>query len=148
MRRVVLAVVVAGHLLSMADVAFSGAVSILGGDVSLVVSSATAGQDPDPAIDCTTASLRYRRSPADPPMKVTVETNLGSPSFILKTEAINATGGTSAGEIVLSTTAQDFLTDVVLTVNRSCDISYTSIALASDGTGSDAHRVTYTIVAQ
>lgn len=148
MRHVVLVLVVTGHLLAMADVALPGSISVLGGDVSLVVSSATAGQDPDPAIDSTTSDLRYRISPSDPTMKITVETNLGSPSFTLKAEAINAAGGTPAGEMVLSTTAQDFLTDVTLTSNRTCDLKYTSVALASDGTGSDAHTVTYTIVAQ
>ena len=73
-------------------------------------------------------------------------TSVGSPMFSLKVVAGSVTGGTAAAEVTLSTTPADFVT-VVATTTGNCDLQYTASATAGQGTGSDAHTVTYTIVA-
>ena len=135
-------------LLAWAGVAPSADITVEGGGVSLAVTSATAGQDPDPDVDQTTADLQYKKDAVDPTQKITAETDLGSPLFTLKVEALNAGDGTPAGELVLSTTAQDFVTSITSETFVFCDLKYTSVALASDGTGTDNHTVTYTMIAQ
>ena len=80
--------------------------------------------------------------------KVTVNTNLVSPLFALKLLALNPTSpGTAAPEVTLSTTPTDFL----LNIGRStgtCSLRYTGVALASQGTGTDTHTITFTVAAQ
>lgn len=137
-----------GLLLVWIDVAPPAVLSVEGGDVTLSISSATAGQDPNPAVDQISSSLNYKSGPVDPTLKITVATDLGSPLFVLRVEAINVGDGSATGEIVLGTTAQDLITGVTSTSLVGCDLKYTSVALASDGVGTDAHTVTYTMVAQ
>lgn len=147
MRRAAPAYTAAVVLAVLTGVAPSATVDVTGGDVSLVVSTATPGQEPDPVIDCS-SGLRFRLSTSDPTMKITVETNLGSPRFSLSVEAVNETHGTPQGEVALDTVARDILCDVISTKNQTCELRYVATALLSDGTGSDAHSVTYTIVPQ
>ena len=143
--RLFLAVLV---LLTWTGVAPAADLTVEGGDVSLSVSSATAGQDPDPDVDETTSDLKYKKDAVDPTMKVTVATNLGSPLFTMKIEAINVGDGNPTGELIVGTAAQDLITSITSEIFAFCDLRYTSIALASDGTGTDNHTVTYTIIAQ
>ncbi|MBD3334864.1 MAG: hypothetical protein GF355_05060 [Candidatus Eisenbacteria bacterium] len=119
-------------------------VGITGGNITLTIDSATPGSDPDDATDATTCDLDWTTNESS--QKITVATDLASPNFTLSVEAINVTGGTSAGAVTLSTTAQDFVTGISTTTG-SCDLSYTASANASDGTGTDVHTVTYTITA-
>ena len=119
-------------------------VAISGGNITLTINSATAGSDPDDATDSTTCDLLWTTNEAS--KKITAETDLAAPNFTLRTEATSVSGGTSAGQVTLSTTAQDFVTGVATTVG-SCDLSYTASATAAQGTGSDVHTVTYTITA-
>jgi hypothetical protein len=79
--------------------------------------------------------------------KVTVSSNLVAPLFTLKIVALNPTAGTAAPELFLSAVPSDFL----LNIGRSsgtCTIRYTGEADASQGTGTDAHVVTFTIQAE
>ena len=137
-----------GLLLIWTGVAPPASLKVQGGDVTLSISSATAGQDPDPVVDQITSNLRYSKGIADPTLKITVATDLGSPVLVLKVEAINVGDGSATGEIVLGTTAQDLVTGVTAESFAYCDLKYSSVALASDGVVTDAHTVTYTMVAQ
>src|SRR5690606_6292921 len=118
-------------------------VAIVGGNVSLVIDSATAGSEPNPDTD-TSTSLDWTTNATG--QKITVATDQAAPNFTLTVEATDATGGTTAGPVALSTTAADFVTGISETTG-SADLSYEASALASDGNGSDVHVVTYTIVA-
>lgn len=134
-------------ILGLPGSAGAGEVTCLGTPY-LAISTATAGQDPDPAVDAS-CKMRYRKlSAAEPTLKITVGTNLGNPAFSLKVEGINAGAGTPTGVVTLGTTAQDFLMDITNTIKKTCDLRYVATALASDGTGTDDHIVTYTIVIQ
>ena len=118
--------------------------SITGGNFTLSISAATAGSNPTDATDNTTTDLNWTTNVAS--KKITVATNLGSPTFTLKVVAQTVSGGTAAAEVTLSTTAADFVTGISTTIG-TCDLSYTAQATAAQGTGSDAHVVTYTLTA-
>jgi len=117
-------------------------VAISGGNLTLTINSSSAGADPDDASDSTTTDLSWTTNEAS--KKITVETDLVSPTYTLEVTASSVTGGTSAGQVTPTTTAQDFVTGISTTTG-SCDLSYNASATASDGTGSDAHTITYTI---
>lgn len=119
-------------------------VAIVGGNVTLTINTATAGSEPTNATDNTTADLNWTTNEAT--KKITVATSLASPTFTLKVLAQNVTGGTAASEVTLSTTATNFVTGISSTTG-GCDLSYTASATAAQGTGSDAHTVTYTLTA-
>jgi hypothetical protein len=81
--------------------------------------------------------------------KISVKTSLGSPKFTLTVQAVSITGvpssaGISAPTVTLSTTSQDFMTGIGLK-RGTCNLLYTGIALASNGTGTDSHTITFTI---
>jgi hypothetical protein len=117
--------------------------AITGGDLTLTINTATAGQEPDDAVDNTTCDLDWTTNEAT--KKITVETNLAAPTFTLKVLAQNVTGGTAEAEVTLSTTgANDFVT-AISTTTGGCDLQYTASATAAQGTGSDVHTVTYTL---
>lgn len=116
--------------------------AITGGNLTLTINTATAGQEPDDAVDNTTCDLDWTTNQAS--KKITVETNLAAPTFTLKALAQNVNGGTAATEVTLSTTPTNFVTDVATTTG-GCDLQYTASATAAQGTGSDVHTVTYTL---
>jgi hypothetical protein len=73
--------------------------AITGGDLILTINTATAGQEPDDAVDNTTCDLDWTTNEAT--KKITVETDLLAPAFALKVVAQNVTGGTAAAEVTL-----------------------------------------------
>lgn len=79
--------------------------------------------------------------------KTTVATNLVSPKFVMKVEALNPTQGTAAPEVVLTNTARDFLLNIGRS-SGSCTIKYTGTATAEQGIGTDSHLITFTIQSQ
>lgn len=79
--------------------------------------------------------------------KVTARTSLGSQIFALRLLATSLTSGTAAPEQTLSTVDNDLL----LNIGRSlgtCTLQYTAVALASQGTGTDIHTITFTVTTQ
>ena len=114
------------------------------GTVTLTIDTATAGSDLDPQSDNTTADMLWTTNEAS--KKITIETDLATPNFTLKAVAQTVTGGTAASEVTVSDTAADFVTGIATTTG-GCDIQYTGEATASQGTGSDAHTITYTVTA-
>lgn len=133
--------------------AWGADISVLGGNVNMTISSATAGQQPDPVTN-EACQLQWSTLVADPTQKITVQTNLASPSFTLAAQALNVSAGdgTAAGEVILSTTAQDFVVSIPPNVPAgdpgTCTLRYTASATAAAGTGTDTHTITYTIVNQ
>lgn len=131
----------------------SADVSVLNGDVELTISSATAGQQPNPVTD-EVCQLQWSTLVSDPTQKITVRTNLATPGFSLIVRAVNVSAGdgAAAGDISLSTTATDFIVDIPAGVPvgdpGTCTVRYTASSTASDGTGTDIHTVTFTIVNQ
>ena len=79
--------------------------------------------------------------------KITASTDLAAPTFELRLVALSPTGGTPAPEFTLSTVSSDLLLDVGRSLGTSA-LQYTGIAYASQGTGTDVHTITFTIVAQ
>ena len=118
--------------------------SISGGNITLTINSATAGSNLDDATDGTTCDLLWTTNETS--KKITAETDLASPDFVLKVTATNVSGGTAAAQVTLSTTATSFVTGIATTVG-SCDLSYAASATAAQGTGSDVHTVLYTLTA-
>ncbi len=116
--------------------------AISGGDIVLTIASAVQGQDPDP-VSNSDASLNWTTNESD--KKIVVETDLAAPLFDLSVEASNISGGTAAGSVAISTTAQDFVTGISLT-SGDCSLLYTAEAEAADGTGTDVHNITYTLI--
>jgi len=79
--------------------------------------------------------------------KITASTSLAAPLFDLRIVAVNPTQGTAGPEFSLTPAAQDLL----LSLGRSsgsCLLRYTGVALASQGSGTDLHVITFTVQAQ
>jgi len=116
------------------------------GIINLNISGANAiaGQDQMMATDQTSTLLWGINSSLK---KVTVKTSLVTPKYTLQLVAVNPTVGTAASQVTLSTTANDFLTNIGRS-SGSCGLLYTAIALASQGTGTDAHSITFTVQTQ
>ncbi len=115
--------------------------AVAGGNITLTINSATPGSDPNDATDATT-SLDWTTN--DTGKKITAATNNAAATFTLKVNATAVTGGTSAGEITLSTTDADYVTGIATTTG-GCTSSYTAQATAAQGNGSDVHVVTFTL---
>jgi len=135
-----------GHHTVTVQVSPITAVAISGGSVSLAITgaSAVAGQDQMSVTDQSTQLLWGINSSAK---KITVKTSLAAPLFTLNLLALNPTQGTASAQVTLSTTAQDFLLNIGRS-SGSATLRYTGIALASKGTGSDAHVITFTVATQ
>lgn len=138
-----------------ADKVYCQDVEITGGNVLLNISTCTTGGQPDPVVDESTG-LRYFATLIN--HKITVKTSLSSQNFTLTVEAINigtsgdgGSGGSAQGVVTLSTTFQDLIRGIeegTLLLPHECTLRYTASATVSQGTGSDVHTITYTIVAQ
>ena len=114
------------------------------GTVTLTINTATAGSELDSDVDSTTADMLWTTNEAS--KKITIETDLATPTFTLKAVALTVTGGTAATELTVSDTAADFVTGIATTTG-GCDIQYTGEATASQGIGEDVHTITYTVTA-
>jgi hypothetical protein len=122
------------------------AVQVTGGSVSLNIGNASvvAGQDQMSVTDQSTSLLWGTNSSA---RKISVSTSLAAPKYTLKILALNPTAGTAAAEVILSASPRDLLTNIGRSTG-SCTLLYTGVALASQGTGSDVHVITFTVATQ
>jgi len=121
-------------------------IQLSGGTVNLDITGAqaVAGQDQMTVSNNATQLLWGTNSSLQ---KITAVSDNPAPLFTLTVESSAASQGSPAGPVTLSTTAGDLL----LGIGRSagtCTITYTAIVLASQGTGTDSHNVTFTIQAQ
>ena len=116
------------------------------GSVNLNISAANAiaGQDQMSVVDQSTSLLWGTNSSA---RKITVRSNLAAPKFTLKLLAQSPSVGTPAPEVTLNSVSRDFLLNIGRSMG-SCILRYTGVALASQGTGTDTHTITFTIQAQ
>ncbi len=121
-------------------------IRVIGGAVGFNINDATAVAGQNSMLMVNTATqLQWATNSGT--QKITAQTSLGSPMFALRLVAATPTAGTTAPETVLSTIA----TDLVLNVGRSlgtCTLQYTAEALATQGTGSDIHTITFTVTTQ
>ncbi|MBM4169245.1 MAG: hypothetical protein FJ215_08830 [Ignavibacteria bacterium] len=76
--------------------------------------------------------------------KITVRTNLTTPLYSLKVEAVSPTQGIPASTVTISTAAKDLITGLGLNTG-SCTLLYTAEVLASAGTGTNTHTITFTV---
>ena len=122
------------------------AVQVSSGTVNMNIAGAStvAGQDQMSIVDQSTSLLWGINSSLK---KITVNTSLAAPKYTMKVLAVSPSVGTASAEVTLSTTAADFMINVGRS-SGSCTLKYTGIALASQGTGSDAHTITFTIQTQ
>jgi len=122
------------------------AVRVSGASVNLNISAANvvAGQNQMSVTDQSTSLLWGTNSSL---RKVSVNTNLAAPKFTLRLLALNPTAGNAAPQVTLSTSANDLLLNIGRS-SGSCTLQYTGIALASQGTGTDVHVITFTVAAQ
>lgn len=153
MRKIILGTVAA---LALSGTAFAGAsdshtVTVqvdaineiaVAGDVTLTIDSAVAGSEPIAATD-STATLAWTTNEVS--RKITVATDLATPVYALTVDATGVAGGTTAGVVTLSTTAQDFVTAISETTGNAT-LAYSATATAADGTGNEVNTVTYTIL--
>lgn len=121
-------------------------VQVSSGSVNLNIASANAvaGQDMMTVTDQSTL-LTWGTNSSN--RKITIQSNLPAPLFTLKAAAISPTQGTAAPEATLTVTAVDFLTNIGRSLGN-CTIRYTGVAYASQGIGTDAHTVTFTVQTQ
>ena len=115
------------------------------GSPSLVISSATAGSAPTSA----TANATYAVTTNETNRKITAQIDSDTPAGVTLSVSLAApAGATSAGAVLLGTTAQDVVTGIG-TVNASgLNATYTLSATAAAGVvPSTSRTVTYTITA-
>jgi hypothetical protein len=117
--------------------------AVTGGDITLTISAATAGQNPNQATN-NTCGLQWTVNTTN--KKITVATNQATFAHTLRVQAASVTGGTSAGEVTVSNTAQDLVTGIATTLGN-CTLNYRATATAAQGTQSVVHTITYTITA-
>jgi len=151
MSRLLRSLTVLTALLTMALTGHGADVSVVG-DADLVISGATAGSNP-PAVTDQTCQLQWSKLGTEATKKITVQTSLVGPRFLLTAEAVSISpggSGTSAGEISISSSAADFVVSIPgnAVISGTCDLLYQATAEATDGTGIDTHTITYTIVDQ
>jgi len=118
--------------------------AVLGGNITITIDTATAGSDPNSEADSDTCDLAWTTNESSKKITVASTLSLAAQKFTLKAVAQSVSGGTAASEVTLSDVDTIFVSGVAATIG-SCDISYTATALASEGTGSDVHTVTYTL---
>jgi hypothetical protein len=122
--------------------------SLSSGTVSMTIdaASAVAGQNLMGPVVSSGTSLLWGVNSSN--KKITATTSLASPMFTLRLVAVAPTPPASAaGEAPLSTLGADLLTNVGKSTG-SATLQYTGTALASSGSGTDTHLVTFTITNQ
>lgn len=113
------------------------------GSPSLVISSATAGSGPTQA----TANATYAITTNETNRKITAQLNAALPTAVgLQVSLAAPSGGTSAGVVELSTTAQDVVTGIDPVNAAGLSVTYTLWATVAAGVvPSGTRTVTYTI---
>lgn len=113
------------------------------GSPSLVVSTATAGNEPGNATAAATWAVTTNQSNA----KITASINAALPSNVtLTVDLASPAGATTAGAQALGTTAVDLVTGLTRVAQGGLAVTYTLSATAAAGVvASTTRTVTYTI---
>jgi hypothetical protein len=111
---------------------------------ALTVSTATAGAEPDAATDNTTT---YAVTTNGTNKKITGEVDVAMPAnTTLEVSLVAPTGGSSAGDVTLTTSAADLVTGVTEKAESGLTVSYTFSATVAAGiVASDTRTVTLTL---
>jgi hypothetical protein len=117
----------------------------LTGSPSLVISTAAAGSAPT----SVTANAAYAITTNETNRKITAQIDADAPAGVTIAASLAApSGGTSAGAVLLSTTAQDVVTGISTVSTSGLNVTYTLSATAAAGVVPSFKRtVTYTITA-
>ncbi|MBM3477489.1 MAG: hypothetical protein FJX75_29820 [Armatimonadetes bacterium] len=119
-------------------------ISVSGNPGALTVSTATAGAEPDQVTD---ASTTYNLTTNGNNKKITGALDTAMPADVtLKVNLAAPTGGTSAGDVTLSATAQNLVTGISKKAEGTKGITYKLSATVAAGVVSQATRtVTLTV---
>lgn len=118
--------------------------AVSGNPSSLTINTATAGNDPTSVTDTSTT---YSLTTNNTALSITgaIDTNMPS-DVTLGIELAAPTGGTSTGNVNMTTIAQDLVTGISNVAESSLQITYTLSATASAATQGPSNRtVTYTL---
>lgn len=127
----------------------ANSLSIQGGALNLVISTATPGTEPAPVLDSAT-TLRWGRPSVI--AKIAVSTSCPGQSFDLVIEAVSPTRGIATGPVPLLDlmAPTDLIVDLP-TRNGTSTLRYTASASVSQGSsadvGIDTHTITFTLIA-
>ena len=121
-------------------------ISASGNPAALVISTATAGSEPDDATDNTTT---YAVTTNGTNKKITGAIDSAMPAnTTLQVNLTAPTDGSSAGGVALSATAADLVTGITQKAESGLTITYTLSATVSAGiVASDSRTVTLTLTA-
>lgn len=126
-----------------------GQISMRGTAPTMNVVTAIAGSEPTPVIN-TGSSVRY--SARAKIAKITVQTACPNQKFTLTVVATGVTRGVAAPAVTLldAMPATDFITSIPTGWGGSVQptLRYTASPTFAQGTGTDTHTVTYTLLAQ
>jgi len=119
-------------------------ISVSGNPGALIVNAATAGSEPTAVTDNSTS---YAITTNQSSRKITGAINSVMPdNTTLKVTLVAPTGGTSAGQVTLSTTAADLVTGISTLAESGKTVTYEFSATASAGVVSSASKtVTLTV---
>ncbi|MEK6649482.1 MAG: hypothetical protein AABY75_00765 [Bacteroidota bacterium] len=121
-------------------------IRVIGGAVGFNITDAivVAGQN---TMTLTNSATQLQWATNSGSRKITVQTNLGSQLFALRLLATSPTQGSSSPEVTVSTIPTDHMLNIGRTLG-SCTLLYTAEALATQGTGTDIHTITFTVTVQ
>lgn len=106
--------------------------------VDLVVNAATAGSEPDADTDST---ITYDITTNGSSKKITAAIDTAMPSNVsLKLDVTAPTGGTGAGQLTLSGTAQDAVTGVATVAEADISMSFELSATVAAGVVASANK--------
>jgi len=119
-------------------------ISVSGNPGNLVVSTATAGSEPDAATDNSTS---YSITTNQSSKKITGAIDLAMPAnTTLQINLTAPTGGSSAGNVTITTTAADLVTGIATVAESGLTITYTFSATVDAGVvASDSRTITLTL---
>ncbi len=118
--------------------------STSGNPGALVVSTASAGSEPDVATDSSTT---YAITTNGTSKKITASISAAMPTGVTLKVELGAPAGASASQVTLGTTAVDAVTGITQVAESGKSISYELSALVTAGVvASDSTTVTYTVV--
>ncbi len=119
-------------------------ISVSGNPGNLIVSTATAGSEPDVATDNSTS---YSITTNESSKKITGSISAAMPAnTTLQINLTAPTGGSSAGDVTLTTTAADLVTGIATVAESGLTITYKFSATVSAGVvTSDSRTVTLTL---
>lgn len=131
----------------------SGIILVVGGNITMNITTGAAGSQPVSVLN-TATTLQYWKQLVL--AKITVRTTCPGQRFNLQVVATGVTPAVAAPAVTLvdGALAVDFITDIKTTgpVSRTCTLNYTASATFAQGNsaelGNDVHAVTYTLQVQ